>query len=111
MLRCKNGANIEIFQYVAEGQRRSQPRNSDVGGHHIAFYVEDMDAAVNHLRSHGVRIQGEPKIMSEGPNAGLSWIYFQAPWGMQLELVSAPDGMAYEKETERRLWQPSKNGE
>jgi hypothetical protein len=49
--------------------------------------------------------------MTEGPNAGLSWVYFLAPWGMQLELVSAPDGMAYEKETDRRVWKPSKNGE
>jgi catechol 2,3-dioxygenase-like lactoylglutathione lyase family enzyme len=105
MLRCRNGANFEVFQYEAAGQRREPPRNSDVGGHQIALYVEDM-GALDHLRSHGVRIFGEPKVMSEGANAGLSWVYFLAPWGLQLELVSASDGMAYEDETSRRLWQP-----
>jgi catechol 2,3-dioxygenase-like lactoylglutathione lyase family enzyme len=109
MLRCRNGANLEIFEYQAEGQRRGQPLNSDVGGHHIAFYVEDMGSAIDHLRSHGVQILGNPKVMAEGPNAGLSWVYFLAPWGMQLELVSAPNGMAYEEETDRRLWQPGKD--
>jgi catechol 2,3-dioxygenase-like lactoylglutathione lyase family enzyme len=111
MLRCKNGANIEIFEYEAKGQQRSQTRNSDIGGHHIAFYVEDMSSAVEHLRSHGAQIQGEPKVMTEGPNAGLSWVYFLTPWGMQLELVSAPRGMAYETETDRRLWQPTPGAE
>jgi catechol 2,3-dioxygenase-like lactoylglutathione lyase family enzyme len=110
LLRCKNGANFEIFEYEAPEQRREPPRNSDIGGHHIAFYVDDMDAAVNYLRSKGVRILGKPTIMTEGPNAGETWVYFLTPWGMQLELVSYPKGKAYEKETERRLWHPGVPG-
>ena len=30
------------------------PRNSDIGGHHVALYVDDLDAAIEHLRAHGV---------------------------------------------------------
>ena len=43
----------------------------------------------------------------EGPSAGQTWVYFLAPWGMQLELVSYPDGKAYEATTTRRLWHPA----
>jgi catechol 2,3-dioxygenase-like lactoylglutathione lyase family enzyme len=106
-LRCRNGANFEIFEYDAPGQDRVQPRNSDVGGHHLAFYVEDIDAAVAYLNAHGVRVLGEPTVRTAGPSAGQSWIYFLAPWGMQLELVSFPGGKGYERETARRLWHPA----
>ena len=30
------------------------------------------------------------------PGEGKRWIYFLAPWGMQFELVSYPDGKAWE---------------
>ncbi len=35
-------------------------------------------------------------------------MYFLAPWGMQLEIVSYPKGKAYEKEFKARLWNPTK---
>jgi len=107
-LRCRHGSNFEIFEYEAPDQNTAQPRNSDIGGHHLAFYVDDMDAALAYLRGKGVRILGEPVVRTEGPSAGQTWIYFLAPWGMQLELVSFPDGKGYEKETDRRLWHPAR---
>lgn len=106
LVRCGNGTNLEIFEYTAPDQRREQPRNSDIGGHHIAFYVDDMDAAMAYLAAQDVEVLGEPKTFTEGPMEGLSWVYFMAPWGMQLEMVSVPDGMGYEAETDRRLWGP-----
>jgi catechol 2,3-dioxygenase-like lactoylglutathione lyase family enzyme len=45
MFRCKTGASFEIFEYEIEGASATPPRNSDVGGHHLAFYVEDVNAA------------------------------------------------------------------
>ncbi|OHV66125.1 MULTISPECIES: VOC family protein [unclassified Mesorhizobium] len=106
-LRCRHGSNFEIFEYSAPDQDGVQPRNSDVGGHHLAFYVDDIDDAVAYLRSHGVRVLGEPTVRTEGPSAGQSWVYFLSPWGMQLELVSFPTGKAYERGTDRRLWHPA----
>ncbi|AEG51045.1 Glyoxalase/bleomycin resistance protein/dioxygenase [Sphingobium chlorophenolicum L-1] len=95
-LTCGNGPNLEIFQYSAPDQRRSQPRNSDIGGHHVAFYVHDLDKAVEYLRGKDVVILGEPTD-SKGPSEGQRWVYFLTPWGMQLELVSYPQGKAYQK--------------
>lgn len=106
IMRCANGANLEIFQYSAPVQNMAGPRNSDIGGHHLAFYVEDMDAAVAYLRDAGLTVLGDPTTMTGGPSAGETWVYFLAPWGMQLELVSYPGGKAYETEFEGRLWDP-----
>ena len=58
------------------------------------------------MRNKGVKVLGEPVIRTDGPSAGQIWIYFLAPWGMQLELVSFPTGKGYEKQTDRRLWLP-----
>lgn len=105
--RCGHGPNFEIFEYDFDGQATQPPRNCDVGGHHLAFYVDDMDAAVRHLRAQGVRVLGEPTVRTAGPSAGQSWVYFLTPWGMQLELVSFPRGKGYEKDAPVRLWHPA----
>ena len=105
-LRCKNGSNFEIFEYSAPDQNTQQPRNTDVGGHHLAFYVDDFNAALEHLKSNGVRIIGEPVVRETGPSGGQTWVYFLTPWGMQLELVSFPNGKLYEQDTDMRLWHP-----
>lgn len=105
-LRCGHGANFEVFEYSAPDQNPSPPKNSDVGGHHVAFYVDDIEAAVAHLRENGVRVQGEINRIPDGPAGGSAWVYFLAPWGLQLELVSYPSGKAYEADASVRLWHP-----
>jgi glyoxylase I family protein len=106
MLRCKVGPSIELFEYDLQGAEERPPANSDVGGHHLAFYVDDIDAAVAYLKEKGVTVQGEPTTMDQGPSRGLRWAYFLAPWGMQLELVSYPDGMAVTDRSPGVLWSP-----
>ena len=98
--RCGDRAVFEVFSYEAPDQVRTPPRNSDVGGHHVALYVDDLDAAVDHLRSSGVRVLGEPTA-SSGAHEGQRWVYFLAPWGMQFELVSYPGGKAFSRHPER----------
>ena len=105
--RCGFGPNFEIFEYEGDGLAERPPRNCDVGGHHLAFYVDRFDEACNHLRSHSIQLLGEPTIRAIGPSAGQTWIYFLSPWGMQLELVSFPNGKGYEGSTDRRLWHPA----
>lgn len=105
--RCSYGPNFEIFAYEPAEAPAPQPKNSDIGGHHLAFYVDDIDDAVAYLHARGVRVLGEPTA-STGPSAGQRWVYFLSPWGMQLELVSFPGGKAYEHETMIRLWHPGR---
>jgi len=106
-LRCGHGANFEIFEYEAPGQCRRQPRNSDIGGHHLAFYVRNFDSALTYLKSSNVRVMGNPTTRTRGPSEGQTWVYFLTPWGMQCELVSYPAGKGYERSTTSRLWNPS----
>ena len=105
-LRCGHGSNFELFEYAVKGQQSQVPLNSDVGGHHLAFYVDDFDAALTFLEEEGVPVFGEPTIRDAGASAGLTWIYFLTPWGMQCELVSFPEGKAYEQSSDKRLWEP-----
>ena len=107
-LRCRHGTNLELFEYAAPDQRTAPPRNSDIGGHHLAFYVDAMAPAVAHLRAHGVRILGEPSTIEEGPAAGTDWVYVLAPWGLQLELLSYPHGKGPADSPARRLWNPTR---
>jgi glyoxylase I family protein len=92
--RCGTQVIFEVFSYEAPDRNAVPPRNSDVGGHHVALYVEDLDAAVAYLRSRDVRVLGEPTA-SSGAHEGQRWVYFLSPWGMQFELVSYPGGKAW----------------
>jgi catechol 2,3-dioxygenase-like lactoylglutathione lyase family enzyme len=106
LIRCGMGSNIELFSYQSPDQQVMQAKNSDIGGHHIAFYVDDINAADAYLRSKGVRTLFGPIPIDEGPAAGQAILYFKAPWGLQMEVISYPKGMAYEKDAETILWSP-----
>lgn len=106
MVRCGTGSNIELFKYTAPDQKDLTPKNSDIGGFHIAFYVDDVAAAKAYLDDKGVKTRLGPLPVKEGPAAGQTILYFQAPWGLQLEAISYPQGMAYEKGAETVLWSP-----
>jgi glyoxylase I family protein len=93
--RCGGQAIFEVFKYEAPDQNTELPRNSDIGGHHVALYVDDLDAAVAYLRSRKIEVLGEPTA-SSGASLGQRWVYFLAPWGMQFELVSYPRGKAFD---------------
>jgi catechol 2,3-dioxygenase-like lactoylglutathione lyase family enzyme len=105
LVRCGYGSDIEIFQYSSPDQKNMTPKNSDIGGYHIAFYVDDIKAAKAYLESKGVKTFFNLSV-DQGPAAGQSIFYFLAPWGLQLEAISYPKGMAYEKTSPIKLWSP-----
>ena len=106
LVRCGFGSNYELFQYSASDQRDLKARNSDIGAFHIALYVDDVAAAKTYLDGKGVATRMGPVPITEGPAAGQTILYFQAPWGLQLEAISYPKGMAYEKDAKTVLWSP-----
>jgi catechol 2,3-dioxygenase-like lactoylglutathione lyase family enzyme len=106
LVRCGFGSNIELFSYQSPDQQVVQPKNSDVGGYHIAIYVDDIKAADKYLKSKGVFTLFGPIPITQGPAAGQAILYFKAPWGLQMEAISYPDGMAYEKDSPVKLWSP-----
>ena len=104
LMRCGFGANLELFQYSAPDQVTNFPKNSDIGGYHIAVYVDDIDAAVAYFDANGIKHNWGPLPVTEGPTAGQRIIYFYTPWGLQMEAITYPDGMAYEDDAKTRLW-------
>ncbi|OJT99850.1 MAG: glyoxalase [Rhizobium sp. 63-7] len=106
LVRCGFGSNIELFQYSAPDQRDLKAKNSDIGAFHIALYVDDIAAAKAYLDGKGVATRLGPLPIEQGPAAGQTILYFQAPWGMQFEAISYPEGMAYEKDAKTVLWDP-----
>jgi catechol 2,3-dioxygenase-like lactoylglutathione lyase family enzyme len=110
VLRIGRSANIELFQYEAPDQRQTHPRNSDWSGHHVAFYVTDIDAAVAYMEAKGVQKFLGPFPLTAGPAAGQTINYFKTPFGTYIELISYPNGMAYQVPGVKPLWSPKLNG-
>ncbi|MFC5442479.1 VOC family protein [Rhizobium halophytocola] len=111
MVRCGFGSNIELFQYAAPDQRDLKQKNSDIGAFHIALYVDDIAAAKAYLDQNNVATRLGPIPITEGENGGQSILYFQAPWGLQFEAISYPDGMNYEKTATSKLWDTRNPGQ
>jgi glyoxylase I family protein len=105
--RCKSGPNFEIFEWETPEPQAPQPKNTDFGGHHLAFYVDDIEAAAEYLKSCGVNLMGDI-VSSQNASLGQQWLYFTTPWGMQCEIVSFPEGKAYEKDADVTLWHPAR---
>ncbi|MGI8901352.1 MAG: VOC family protein [Nocardioides sp.] len=106
VLRTGN-LNLELLQFEAPDQVRQVPKTSDWGSAHVAFYVEDMARAVAFLRDQGARVLGGP-LPLPGPESGeaAEFCYFLTRWGQPLELISYPNGKAYEQATTDRLYSP-----
>ncbi|OFI39412.1 hypothetical protein BIU82_13860 [Arthrobacter sp. SW1] len=101
LLTGAHGAQLAVLHGHSPSPR---PANSDVGGHHVAFHADDVDASIDALRlAGGYAARGDAETITEGPIAGDRWVYLDSPFGLQLELINMPDGMLpYEAEAETR---------
>ncbi|WP_426243592.1 VOC family protein [Nocardioides sp. LHG3406-4] len=106
MLRTHN-LNLELLQFESPDQVTRVPKTSDWGSAHVAVYVDDMARAVAFLRDEGVQVLGGP-LPLPGPEVGerAEFCFFLTPWGQPLELISYPEGKAYERDTSDRLYSP-----
>lgn len=78
---------FEIYQYDRPAGAARPPRNSDVGGHHIALRVDDVEAAAQYLSSKGCRMMHGPIVVPGGPLLGSRSWYFADPWDNYFELM------------------------
>ncbi|MDX2156783.1 MAG: VOC family protein [Hyphomicrobiaceae bacterium] len=106
VVKVANGPVLELIEPVAVDDGVPPRLDAVAIGFHIAFYVDDMEAALASLRVHGARIESGPVEMTEGPSAGLTWLYFRSPWGLAMELVSYPAGIAAYRHLQRQVWRP-----
>jgi catechol 2,3-dioxygenase-like lactoylglutathione lyase family enzyme len=106
LLRFGPTLNVELHQYASPDQRDSPPRQSDPGASHLGLYVDDLQAAADYLRAQpGVIVRaigpgGPPELL------GLTNFFFETPWGEVIEVLTAPDPLPYEQNTEVRLYRP-----
>ena len=61
---------------------------------------------MQYLRDNKVEVMGAPTTSKQSAE-GQRWVYFRSPWGLQFELVSFPEGKAYEEQATRLLWHPA----
>ena len=106
-LRCGNGTNVELFEYSGEDSNGHPKRNSEIGGTHICFEVDDVFASAKRMQANGIELMEGPNTVEEGPLAGFSWVYFNTPWGHCLEIASFKN-LGYEEDTKHRLWRSEK---
>lgn len=87
MISFTGGAKVQLVQYDRPADRlRQPPRNCDLGGHHLAFRVDDVAAAAAWLAERGCTPL-EVIDIEAGPLAGKKNLYILDPFGLQLELV------------------------
>ena len=70
MLRLGPNLNVELQAFVADTQRQGSPSNIDIGAGHIAFFVNDIQAAAQSLRENGAEpLRGQSKLRATSRKA------------------------------------------
>jgi len=101
---------VEVIECPAyPGQNQAWPAMFDIGGWHLAFYVDDIDAAFERLTTCDVHILGRKKpTYSCEAGDGAYTIHCLAPFGLYFELVTYPHGRYLEAEHAGRAWHPAR---
>jgi catechol 2,3-dioxygenase-like lactoylglutathione lyase family enzyme len=89
--------NLKLVEASYPGQREVWPMMLDVGGWHLAGYVDDMDEAMDFLESCDVYVLGPGKKPTTNPpevGEGSYACHCMTSWGFHFELTSYPNGRA-----------------
>jgi catechol 2,3-dioxygenase-like lactoylglutathione lyase family enzyme len=82
------GHSIELIEYRAPAEKgRVNARPCDAGFAHIAFNVDDVDAALAAVEPHGVKPLSSPVTIDQGPNKGRRVVYTRDPDGITIEFI------------------------
>lgn len=83
----RSGHHIELLEYRAPRGERGDARTCNPGNVHVAFLVNDLDAAYAELSAKGVRFKSPPVAIEHGRNRGGKAVYFLDPDDITLELI------------------------
>lgn len=104
--------NLRLLEATYPGQRTLWPGMLDVGGWHLAGYVDDIDAAVDFLetRVEDLYVLGpgkKPTTNAPEVGEGSFAVHGMTSWGLHFELLTYPHGRAYTADFVGRLWNPA----
>ncbi|MFT6583670.1 MAG: catechol 2,3-dioxygenase-like lactoylglutathione lyase family enzyme [Alphaproteobacteria bacterium] len=82
------GHRIELIEYLAPADRRKVvSRPCDTGFAHLAYDVDDIDAALAASALHGFQPLGAPVAINKGPNTGARVVYLRDDDGVTVEFI------------------------
>ena len=85
------GHRLELIEYRGPGDRgKVDSRPCDTGFAHLAFDVDDIDAAVAASKEAGVLALGPPQDLNAGPNKGGRVVYTRDADGVTIEFIQPP---------------------
>ncbi len=88
-----HGSHLELIEYDEgwQGENVFGPANRP-GAAHLAFWVDDIAAAVEQMTAGGATRLGEVTLCASGPVADCLAIYLRDPGGIIVELVEEVGG-------------------
>jgi len=82
------GHSLELIQYNSPADRgKVESRPCDTGFAHVAYDVDDIDAAIATSASFEVKPIGEVTTIDKGPNKGSRVCYLRDPDGITIEFI------------------------
>jgi len=85
------GHTLELIEYRGpEDRGRARPRPCDVGFAHIAYDVDDIDAAIVAAAAYAFAPISSPTMVDQGPNTGGRVAYLRDADGITVELIQGP---------------------
>lgn len=87
------GHMLELIEYKAPaGRGRVQARPCDTGFAHIAFDVDNVEAAMQQAVRHGATAVAAPCEINAGPNKGRRIVYVRDWDGVTIEFIESKGG-------------------
>ena len=87
------GHSLELIEYRAPASKsKVEARSCDTGAFHVAFDVDNLEAALAVCRQHGALPVGDMIEVDAGPNTGRRTCFVRDPDGVLIELIQPEPG-------------------